>query len=178
MNKHACSEEHVLYAPKAAGLAHLPAPAKPFPRRRAHYFTQARKQLLTEEQQQALIKLISEGNVGAKQTMIAQNMHLVVDFAKHFANRGLAPLDLIREGNLGLIHALEEFEPEGDFSFLAYATWCICQNIELAIMSRNNSSCRRASISPVVQHVAPSPMHAVLSNKALDNIGGGSGFAA
>jgi DNA-directed RNA polymerase sigma subunit (sigma70/sigma32) len=178
MNQYACLEKEVLNEPRTARAGHSPASAGPFPLRRAHYFTQERKPLLTVEQQQSLIKLIREGDAGAKRKMIAHNMQLVVDFAKHYANRGLAPLDLIREGNRGLILALEEFELECDLSFLAFATWHICQNIERAIMNLNNSSSRFAFKAAVVRHSAPSALPAVLPNQLPDNIGGGNGLSA
>lgn len=154
MNGYACPQENVLCEPQTARIMPLPASARSFSLRRAHYFTQSSKPLLNAEQQQSLIELIREGDAAAKRKMIAQNMHLVVDFAKHYANRGLAPLDLIREGTQGLIHAMEEFEPEGCFSFPAFATWCICENIERAIMNRSNSVSRCAARAQVVRHAA------------------------
>ena len=63
----------------------------------------------------------------------------MVNIAKHYVNRGMALLDLIEEGNLGLIHALEKFDPERGFRFSTYATWWIRQNIERAIMNQSRT---------------------------------------
>ena len=172
MNEQTCSDKDVLCEPGAARSAHFPASAGTFSLRRAHYLTKTGKPLLaagqlTAGQQQELIELIRKGDAGAKRRMIAHFMQLVLDFTKHYANRGPMLLDLIREGNQGLIHALEKFEPESGFCFPDYATLCIRQHIKRAIEDWNNPSQPHASMPPVVPHNAPSSKHAVLSNKSI-----------
>ena len=66
--------------------------------------------------------------------MITSNLRLVVKIAKNYRARGVPLLDLIEEGNLGLIHAVQKFEPERGFRFSTYATWWIRQSIEQAVM--------------------------------------------
>jgi DNA-directed RNA polymerase sigma subunit (sigma70/sigma32) len=123
-----------------SGSTRISTSAGTYSLRRAHYLSESKKPLLSVEQQHALIQLFREGDADAKRKLIAHNMHLVVDFAKCYANRGLALLDLVRVGTQGIIHALEHFELEGDLSFPTYVSRCICRNIEHAIMSQNHST--------------------------------------
>ena len=95
--------------------------------------------LLTADEELSLSRKVRDGNFAARQTMIERNLRLVVNIAKHYLNRGIPLLDLVEEGNLGLIHALEKFDPERGFRFSTYATWWIRQNIERAIMNQSRT---------------------------------------
>ncbi|HLP98611.1 MAG TPA: sigma factor, partial [Sideroxyarcus sp.] len=105
--------------------------------RRARYFNESEKPPLAAAEQRSLIAQLRAGDNGARRRLIATNMHLVTGHAKRFIDRGLAPLDLVREGTHALVHALEKFEPDGGFSFSTYATWCINHHIERALLHRN-----------------------------------------
>jgi len=98
-----------------------------------------REELLSQPEERALAFRVRAGDFEARQKMIEHNLRLVVNIAKHYLNRGLSLLDLIEEGNLGLMHALEKFEPERGFRFSTYATWWIRQNIERAIMNQSRT---------------------------------------
>ncbi|RTL47519.1 MAG: sigma-70 family RNA polymerase sigma factor, partial [Rhodocyclaceae bacterium] len=92
--------------------------------------------LLTAAEEKTLSRASLAGDFAARQRMIESNLRLVVSIARHYQNRGVPLDDLIEEGNLGLIHALEKFDPERGFRFSTYATWWIRQNIERAIMNQ------------------------------------------
>ncbi len=98
-----------------------------------------RQSLLKPAEERALAERAVAGDFDARQEMVSRNLRLVVNIAKRYVNRGLPMLDLIEEGNLGLMHALDKFDPSRGFRFSTYATWWIRQNIERAIMNQSRT---------------------------------------
>jgi RNA polymerase nonessential primary-like sigma factor len=92
--------------------------------------------IFTADEERAAARAMRAGDFAARQAMIERNLRLVVSIARHYVHRGLALPDLIEEGNLGLMHALDKFDPERGFRFSTYATWWIRQAIERAIVQQ------------------------------------------
>jgi DNA-directed RNA polymerase sigma subunit (sigma70/sigma32) len=153
--------------PGVAGCADVSSSAGSFSLRRAYYFAETGKLLMSIEQQRALANLIRGSDPGTKQKVIILNLRLVVSLAKRYTHRGLELIDLVREGNQGLIEALERFESVDDSRFSVFATWSICQRIEHAILRQNNA----------LNSFQPTPVPVVAFANAVPTSGEHNAFA-
>lgn len=115
--------------------------------------------LMSPEEERSTALRARAGEFAARQQMIERNLRLVVSIAKRYANRGLPLLDLIEEGNLGLMHALEKFEPERGFRFSTYATWWIRQAVERAVMNQARTIRLPIHVLRELRHVTAARRH-------------------
>ena len=127
-----------------------------------------RTQLFTPAEEFAVASRARAGDFPARQSMIEHNLRLVVSIAKGYLGRGVPLSDLIEEGNLGLMHAIDKFEPERGFRFSTYATWWIRQSVERAVMNQG-----RVIRLPV--HVVRELQQVLRARRTLEN---DPGFAA
>ncbi|WP_347989396.1 RNA polymerase sigma factor RpoS [Methylomonas sp. AM2-LC] len=106
---------------------------------RAYLNDLSKSKLLSADEEKIYGKRALNGDESARKIMIESNLRLVVKISRRYLNRGLPLLDLIEEGNLGLIRAVEKFDPDRGFRFSTYATWWIRQTIERAIMNQTRT---------------------------------------
>ncbi len=123
----------------ASGLTRRPASTGSHDATRLYLSEIGVSPLLTADEEKDLSRRALRGDEDARKRMIESNLRLVVKIARRYINRGLPLLDLIEEGNLGLIHAVEKFDPERGFRFSTYATWWIRQTIERGLMNQTRT---------------------------------------
>lgn len=123
---------------KTARVAPVAAAAEP-DATRMYLRALDRTTLLTAEEECALTRAAQKGDAAARRRMIESNLRLVVKIARRYMNRGLPLLDLIEEGNLGLMHSISKFDPDRGFRFSTYGTWWIRQTIERALMNQTRT---------------------------------------
>lgn len=112
-----------------------------------------RTELFTPEQEFETATRARAGDFAARQSMIEHNLRLVVSIAKGYMGRGVPMADLVEEGNLGLMHAIDKFEPERGFRFSTYATWWIRQSVDRALMYQGRAVRLPVNVVRELQHV-------------------------
>jgi RNA polymerase nonessential primary-like sigma factor len=112
-----------------------------------------RTELFTAEQELDAATRARAGDFAARQSMIEHNLRLVISIAKGYMGRGVPMADLIEEGNLGLMHAIDKFEPERGFRFSTYATWWIRQSVDRALMYQGRAVRLPVNVVREVQQV-------------------------
>jgi len=121
-----------------------------------------RTELFTPQEEFEAATLARAGDFAARQSMIEHNLRLVVSIAKNYMGRGVPMADLIEEGNLGLMHAIDKFEPERGFRFSTYATWWIRQSVDRALMYQGRAVRLPVNVVREVQQV-------LRARRALEN---------
>lgn len=120
----------------------------------AVYLRAVRKNpLLTAEEEFSAATRARQGDFAARQLMIERNLRLVISIAKGYMGRGVPLVDLIEEGNLGLMHAIDKFEPDRGFRFSTYATWWIRQSVDRALMYQGRAVRLPVNVVREVQQV-------------------------
>ena len=127
-----------------------------------------RAPLLSPQEEHETALRARAGDFAARQRMIERNLRLVVSIAKNYTGRGLPMVDLIEEGNLGLMHAITKFDPERGFRFSTYASWWIRQGVERAIM-------HQARLIRLPVNVVRELNRVLRARRALEVDGGGDG---
>lgn len=112
-----------------------------------------RTELFTPQQEFETATRARAGDFEARQSMIEHNLRLVVSIAKGYMGRGVPMADLVEEGNLGLMHAIDKFEPERGFRFSTYATWWIRQSVDRALMYQGRAVRLPVNVVRELQHV-------------------------
>ena len=112
-----------------------------------------RTELFTPQQEFEAATRARAGDFAARQSMIEHNLRLVVSIAKGYMGRGVPMADLVEEGNLGLMHAIDKFEPERGFRFSTYATWWIRQSVDRALMYQGRAVRLPVNVVRELQHV-------------------------